>query len=49
MQTSATQLKETKVQLRLRRLQKDVIARAVELKQTTLTNFMVEQSFEAAQ
>jgi uncharacterized protein (DUF1778 family) len=44
-----SQLKETKVQLRLRRLQKDVIARAAEIKQTTLTNFMVEQSFEAAQ
>jgi uncharacterized protein (DUF1778 family) len=49
MGTSEPQLKETKVQLRLRRLQKDVIARAAELKQTTLTNFMVEQSFEAAQ
>jgi uncharacterized protein (DUF1778 family) len=48
MRTSESQLKETKVRLRLRRLQKDV-ARAAELKQTTLTNFMVEQSFEAAQ
>ena len=42
-------LKETKVQLRMRTLQKDVIARAAELKQTTLTNFMVEQAFNAAQ
>ena len=42
-------LKETKVQLRMRPLQKDVIARAAELKQTTLTNFMVEQAFDAAQ
>ena len=42
-------LKETKVQLRMRPLQKDVIARAAELKQTTLTNFMVEQAFNAAQ
>ncbi len=42
MRTSETQLKETKVQFRLRRLQKNVIARAAELKQTTLTNFMVE-------
>lgn len=42
-------LKETKVQLRMRPLQKDVIARAAELKQTTVTNFMVEQAFQAAQ
>lgn len=42
-------LKETKVQLRMRPLQKDVIARAAELRQTTITNFMVEQSFHAAQ
>lgn len=41
--------KETKVQLRMRPLQKDVIARAAELKQTTVTNFMVEQAFQAAQ
>ncbi|HEX4133507.1 MAG TPA: DUF1778 domain-containing protein [Bryobacteraceae bacterium] len=33
----------------MRPLQKDVIARAAELKQTTLTNFMVQQAFEAAQ
>jgi uncharacterized protein (DUF1778 family) len=42
-------LKETKVQLRMRPLQKDVIARAAELRQTTMTNFMVEQAFHAAQ
>lgn len=42
-------LKETKVQLRMRPLQKDVIVRAAELKQTTMTNFMVEQAFHAAQ
>jgi uncharacterized protein (DUF1778 family) len=42
-------LKETKVQLRMRPLQKDVIARAAELKQTTLTTFMVEHAFNAAQ
>ena len=42
-------LKETKVQLRMRPLQKDVIARAAELRQTTVTNFMVEQAFNAAQ
>jgi uncharacterized protein (DUF1778 family) len=33
----------------MRPLQKDVIARAAELKQTTMTNFMVEQAFNAAQ
>ena len=42
-------LRETKVQLRMRPLQKDVIARAAELKQTTMTNFMVEHAFNAAQ
>jgi uncharacterized protein (DUF1778 family) len=33
----------------MRPLQKQVIARAAELKRTTLTNFMVEHAFEAAQ
>ena len=42
-------LRDTKVQLRMRSLQKEVIARAAELKHTTMTNFMVEQSFNAAQ
>lgn len=42
-------LRDTKVQLRMRPLQKQVIARAAELKRTTLTNFMVEHAFEAAQ
>ena len=42
-------LKDTKVQLRMRPLQKEVIARAAELKQTTMTNFMVEHAFNAAQ
>ena len=41
--------KETKVQLRMRMLQKDVISRAAELRQTTMTSFMIEQSFQAAQ
>jgi len=44
-----TRLKETKVQLRMRPLQKDVIARAAQLKQTTMTAFVVEQAFDAAQ
>ena len=42
-------LRETKVQLRMRPLQKDVIARAAALKQTTMTSFMVEHAFNAAQ
>lgn len=42
-------LRDTKVQLRMRPIQKDVIARAAELRQTTVTNFMVEQAFHAAQ
>lgn len=42
-------LKDTKVQLRMRPIQKDVIARAAELKQTNLTSFMVEHAFQAAQ
>ena len=42
-------LRETKVQLGMRPLQKDVIARAAKLKQTTMTNFMVEHAFSAAQ
>ena len=33
----------------MRPLQKEVIARAAELKQTTVTNFMVEHAFSAAQ
>jgi uncharacterized protein (DUF1778 family) len=44
-----TALKGTKVQLRMRPLQKEVISRAAELKQTTMTNFMVEHAFNAAQ
>ena len=44
-----TSLKESKVQLRMRPGQKDLIARAAQIKQTTLTNFMVEHAFSAAQ
>ena len=40
-------LKESKVQLRMRPAQKDLIARAAEIKQTTLTNFMVEHADRA--
>ncbi len=49
MRNTGTPLRDTKVQLRMRPLQKQVIARAAHLKQTTLTNFMVEQAFHAAQ
>jgi uncharacterized protein (DUF1778 family) len=42
-------LKESKILLRLRPAQKDLIARAAQVKQTTLTNFMVEHALSAAQ
>ena len=42
-------LKETKVQLRLRPSQKELIAQAARIKQTTLTDFMVERAYSAAQ
>ena len=49
MRNSNTPLRDTKVQLRMRPLQKEVIALAANVKQTTVTNFMVEQAFNAAQ
>ena len=42
-------LKATKVQLRLRPAQKAVLARAAELRQTSLSNFMLEHACAAAQ
>ena len=42
-------LKESKVQLRLRPAQKEMISRAAQIKQTTLTSFMVEHALTAAQ
>ena len=42
-------LKTTKVQLRLRPAQKAVLARAAQLRQTSLSNFMLEHAYEAAQ
>jgi uncharacterized protein (DUF1778 family) len=42
-------LKESKVQLRLRPAQKELIAQAAQAKQTTLSNFMVEHAMSAAQ
>jgi uncharacterized protein (DUF1778 family) len=41
--------KESKVQLRLRPAQKELITRAALVKQTTLTSFMVEHAVSAAQ
>src|SRR5260370_4048088 len=46
---TASSLKATKVQLRLRPDQKAVLARAAELRQTSLSNFMLEHAYEAAQ
>src|SRR5437667_97127 len=40
-------LKATKVQLRLRPDQKAVLARAAQLRQTSLSNFMLEHAYEA--
>jgi len=42
-------LKTTKVQLRLRPAQKAVLAHAAKLRQTSLSNFMLEHAYEAAQ
>jgi len=42
-------LKATKVQLRLRPIQKAVLARAAQLRRTSLSNFMLEHAYEAAQ
>src|SRR5258707_15702735 len=46
---AATSLKATKVQLRLRPAQKVMLARAAELRQTSLSNFMLEHACESAQ
>jgi uncharacterized protein (DUF1778 family) len=42
-------LKADRVQLRLQPAQKAVLARAAELRQTSLSNFMLEHAYEAAQ
>ncbi len=46
---TASSLKATKVQLRLRPAQKAVLVRAAQLRQTSLSNFMLEHACEAAQ
>ena len=40
--------KSERLQLRLTTQQKDIIARAAQVKQTTMTNFILEKSYEAA-
>lgn len=40
--------KTERLQLRLTPQQKNVLSRAAQLKQTTMTNFILEQSYEAA-
>ena len=45
----ASPLKATKVQLRLQPAQKAVLARAAQLRQTSLSNFMLQHAYEAAQ
>src|SRR6266852_3715975 len=42
-------VKTTTVQLRLRPAQKAVLARAAQLRQTSLSSFMLEHAYEAAQ
>lgn len=41
--------KDTKVQIRLRPAQKDLIARAAKLRQTTLSHFLLENACHAAE
>ena len=44
-----SQQKVNRINLRVTPAQKDVIARAARIRQTTLSNFILERSFEAAQ
>jgi uncharacterized protein (DUF1778 family) len=44
-----SRLKVNKIQLRLRPAQKALLARAAELRQTSLSHFMLEHAVEAAQ
>ena len=46
---NSSNVKATKVQLRLRPVQKAVLARAAQLRRTSLSNFMLEHAYEAAQ
>jgi uncharacterized protein (DUF1778 family) len=47
--TTTSSAKATRVQLRLRPNQKAVLARAAQLRRTSLSNFMLEHAYEAAQ
>ena len=47
--TTRSAVKATKVQLRLRPAQKAMLARAAELRRTSLSNFMLQHACEAAQ
>jgi uncharacterized protein (DUF1778 family) len=47
--TTPSPVKATKVQLRLRPDQKAVLARAAALRHTSLSNFMLENAYAAAQ
>jgi uncharacterized protein (DUF1778 family) len=40
--------KETRISVRIKRTQKAVIAKAARLRQTTLTDFVVDQAYQAA-
>ena len=43
-----TSTKSERLQLRLTNQQKDIIARAAQVKQTTMSNFILEKSYEVA-
>lgn len=49
MKSKTSTVKATKVQLRLRPVQKAVLVRAAALRHTSLSNFMLEHAYEAAQ
>jgi uncharacterized protein (DUF1778 family) len=48
MKTNDIETKKERLQLRLTNQQKDIINRASQIKQTTMTNFILEQSYQAA-
>lgn len=47
--TAPSSLKATRIQLRIEPAQKAVLARAAQLRRTTLSSFMLEHACEAAQ
>ncbi len=48
MESTEESKKNESLQLKLNSQQKDVISRAAKIKQTTITNFILENSYEAA-